>query len=114
MSTEAFAIVPKTFCELRCLDTQNSILRSDFGDSTVAALSLRSAAPRPIFIRIDIGGGQNVFRQLSAAYAEVASRTTLYVSKRDQAVEAPPWLHHFARAGLLPPTLVLPGPTRSM
>jgi len=26
----------------------------------------------------------DVFRQLSAAYAEVASRTTLYVSKRDQ------------------------------
>jgi esterase/lipase superfamily enzyme len=51
----------------------------------------------------------DVFRQLSAAYAEVASRTTLYVSKRDRAVEASRWLHHFARAGLMPPTLVVPG-----
>jgi esterase/lipase superfamily enzyme len=51
----------------------------------------------------------DVFRQLSAAYAEVASRTTLYVSKRDLAVEASRWLHSFPRAGLMPPTLVLPG-----
>jgi esterase/lipase superfamily enzyme len=51
----------------------------------------------------------DVFRQLSAAYAEVASRTTLYVSKRDLAVEASRWLHNFPRAGLMPPTLVLPG-----
>jgi hypothetical protein len=50
-----------------------------------------------------------VFRQLSAAYADVASRTTLYVSKRDLAVEASRWLHNFPRAGLMPPTLVLPG-----
>jgi esterase/lipase superfamily enzyme len=51
----------------------------------------------------------DVFRQLSAAYAQVASRTTLYVSKRDLAVEASRWLHNFPRAGLMPPTLVLPG-----
>jgi esterase/lipase superfamily enzyme len=51
----------------------------------------------------------DVFRQLSAAYAQVASRTTLYVSKRDLAVEASRWLHAFPRAGLMPPTLVLPG-----
>jgi esterase/lipase superfamily enzyme/tetratricopeptide (TPR) repeat protein len=51
----------------------------------------------------------DVFRQLSAAYAEVAARTTLYVSKRDLAVEASRWLHNFPRAGLMPPTLVLPG-----
>jgi esterase/lipase superfamily enzyme len=51
----------------------------------------------------------DLFRQLSAAYAEVASRTTLCVSKRDRAVEASRWLHKFARAGLMPPTLVLPG-----
>jgi esterase/lipase superfamily enzyme len=51
----------------------------------------------------------DVFQQLSAAYAEVANRTTLYVSKRDRAVEASRWLHHFARAGLMPPTLVVPG-----
>jgi esterase/lipase superfamily enzyme len=51
----------------------------------------------------------DVFRQLCAAYANVANRTTLYVSKRDRAVEASRWLHHFARAGLMPPTLVVPG-----
>ncbi len=51
----------------------------------------------------------DLFRQLSAAYAKVARRTTLYVSKRDLAVEASRWLHNFARAGLTPPTLVLPG-----
>ena len=51
----------------------------------------------------------DVFRQLSTAYAQVASRTTLYVSKRDLAVEASRWLHNFPRAGLMPPTLVLPG-----
>jgi hypothetical protein len=43
---------------------------------------------------------------LSAAYAQVASRTTLYVSKRDLAVEASRWLHDVPRAGLLPPVMV--------
>jgi esterase/lipase superfamily enzyme len=51
----------------------------------------------------------DVFRQLAKAYGEVSSRTTLYVSKRDLAVGASRWLHDFARAGLMPPTLVLPG-----
>jgi esterase/lipase superfamily enzyme len=48
----------------------------------------------------------DVFRQLSAAYAAVSSRTTLYVSRRDRAIEASRWLHEFPRAGLLPPVLV--------
>jgi esterase/lipase superfamily enzyme len=51
----------------------------------------------------------DLFRQYAKAYAEFASRTTLYVSKRDRAVEASNWLHGFACAGLMPPTLVLPG-----
>ena len=51
----------------------------------------------------------DTFRLLSAAYEEVASRTTLYVSKRDLAIEASRWLHSFPPAGLMPPTLVLPG-----
>ncbi len=50
----------------------------------------------------------DVFRRLSAAYAKVARRTTLYVSGRDLAVEASRWLHGFPRAGLLPPVLVAP------
>ncbi len=51
----------------------------------------------------------DTFRKLSAAYAKVAHRTTLYVSARDRAVEASHWLHHFPRAGLMPPVCVVPG-----
>jgi esterase/lipase superfamily enzyme len=50
----------------------------------------------------------DLFRRLSAAYAKVANRTTLYVSRRDRAVEASRWLYSSPRAGLTPPTLVLP------
>ena len=50
----------------------------------------------------------DLFRRLSAAYAQVARRTTLYVSGRDLAIEASRWLHEFPRAGLLPPVLVVP------
>jgi esterase/lipase superfamily enzyme len=56
----------------------------------------------------------DVFRQLSTAYAQVAARTTLYVSKRDRAVEASRWLHNFSRAGLMPPTWFCRASTRSM
>jgi esterase/lipase superfamily enzyme len=35
----------------------------------------------------------DTFRQLCGAYAQVARRTTLYVSERDRAVEASHWLH---------------------
>jgi len=51
----------------------------------------------------------DTFRQLAVAYQQVAHRTTLYVSERDRAVEASGWLHQYARAGLMPPVLVLPG-----
>ena len=51
----------------------------------------------------------DTFRGFSAYYAEVCSRTTLYVSRGDRAVEASRWLHKFPRVGLTPPTLVLPG-----
>jgi esterase/lipase superfamily enzyme len=49
------------------------------------------------------------FRQLSSAYQTVARKTTLYVSKRDHAVEASHWLHQFPRAGLMPPICIAPG-----
>jgi esterase/lipase superfamily enzyme len=49
------------------------------------------------------------FRQLSSAYRTVARNTTLYVSKRDRAVEASHWLHQFPRAGLMPPICIAPG-----
>jgi esterase/lipase superfamily enzyme len=51
----------------------------------------------------------DVFRKLSAAYTELAQRTTLYVSSRDRAVEASMWLHKYPRAGLVPPVLIVPG-----
>lgn len=51
----------------------------------------------------------DVFRGLCKAYSQVSSRTTLYVSSRDWAVEAARWLHGFPRAGLLPPVMVAPG-----
>jgi esterase/lipase superfamily enzyme len=49
------------------------------------------------------------FRQMSASYSRVATRTTLYVSNRDLAVEASQWLHQFPRAGLMPPVTVAAG-----
>ena len=49
------------------------------------------------------------FRQLAAAYQQVAARTTVYVSARDRAVEASRWLHQFPRVGLAPPITVVNG-----
>jgi esterase/lipase superfamily enzyme len=49
------------------------------------------------------------FRRLSTAYTKVARQTTLYVSKRDRAVEVSHWLHQFPRAGFMPPVCVVPG-----
>jgi len=51
----------------------------------------------------------DTFRNLCGAYGRVSRRTTLYVSSRDHAIEASRWLHDFARAGLLPPIMVVPG-----
>lgn len=51
----------------------------------------------------------DTFRQLCGAYAQVARRTTLYVSERDRAVEASHWLHQFPRVGLMPPVCVARG-----
>jgi len=51
----------------------------------------------------------DTFRNLCGAYVRVSRRTTLYVSSRDRAVEASRWLHDFARAGLLPPIMIVPG-----
>ena len=51
----------------------------------------------------------DTFRDLCRAYGLVSKRTTLYVSSRDRAIEASRWLHDFARAGLLPPIMIVPG-----
>jgi esterase/lipase superfamily enzyme len=74
-----------------------------------AAAQQRSGKPFGQIILAAADVDADTFRLLSNAYAEVASRTTLYVSKRDLAVEASRWLYDFPRAGLMPPTLVLPG-----
>jgi esterase/lipase superfamily enzyme len=52
---------------------------------------------------------QDTFKRLSAAYQQVAERTTMYVCSKDLAVEASHWLHQYPRAGLTPPVLVVPG-----
>jgi esterase/lipase superfamily enzyme len=49
------------------------------------------------------------FRQRYKAYLDVALRTTLYISRRDIAVGTARWRHGFARAGLMPPVLIVPG-----
>jgi esterase/lipase superfamily enzyme len=74
-----------------------------------AAAQKRSGKPFGQIILAAADVDADVFRQLCKAYTEVSSRTTLYVSKHDLAVEASHWLHDFPRAGLMPPTLVLPG-----
>jgi esterase/lipase superfamily enzyme len=51
----------------------------------------------------------DVFRALSTAFTEVASRTTLYVSNRDWSLQVAQRLTSFPRVGPAPPTMVLPG-----
>jgi esterase/lipase superfamily enzyme len=51
----------------------------------------------------------DLFRDLCRAYEQVAQRTTLYISRRDLAVEASKWLHTYPRVGLTPPIVVAPG-----
>ena len=52
---------------------------------------------------------RDVFERLSAAYQQIANRTTMYVCAKDKAVEASRWLHSYDRAGLTPPVVVVPG-----
>jgi esterase/lipase superfamily enzyme len=51
----------------------------------------------------------SIFRQLSKAYADLARRTTLYISSRDLPVDLSYWLHQFARVGFAPPVFVTQG-----
>jgi esterase/lipase superfamily enzyme len=55
----------------------------------------------------DVDSG--TFKNLSGSYVTSSERTTLYVSARDRAVEASRWLHGYARAGLTPPVMIIPG-----
>ncbi len=49
------------------------------------------------------------FRIHCSDYPIIADRTTLYVSKRDLAIEASRWKHRFPRVGLVPPLFVIEG-----
>lgn len=51
-----------------------------------------------------------LFRSLAQAYSQLAARTTLYVAENDRALGGSKWLHgQYARAGLAPPVVVVPG-----
>ncbi|HXM70032.1 MAG TPA: alpha/beta hydrolase, partial [Thermoanaerobaculia bacterium] len=52
---------------------------------------------------------QEVFAELSAAYRQLARRTTLYVSAKDRAVASSLLLHDAPRVGFTPPVTVVPG-----
>lgn len=47
------------------------------------------------------------FEELALAYPRLSDRTTLYVSKKDMALEASNWVHDFPRAGYMPPVTVV-------
>ncbi|MFO0832999.1 MAG: alpha/beta hydrolase [Phycisphaerales bacterium] len=51
----------------------------------------------------------DTFNDLAEAYPKLSERTTLYISKRDMALEASAWKHSFARVGYAPPIAVIPG-----
>src|SRR5262249_45594665 len=51
----------------------------------------------------------DLFRQLAGNFPQVARRTTLYVSAKDQALAAAQWLYGSPRAGYVPPVTVVPG-----
>lgn len=51
----------------------------------------------------------NLFRSLAALYPEISLRTTLYVSRKDLALELSKWIQNADRAGYLPPVTVVPG-----
>jgi esterase/lipase superfamily enzyme len=72
----------------------------------------RGALPGPTFGQIILAAADvdaDAFRNLCSSYVASSLQTTLYVSARDRAVEAAQWLHDFARAGLTPPVMIMPG-----
>lgn len=50
-----------------------------------------------------------LFGELAAAYGELATRATLYVTRNDKAIGLSKLKHYFPRAGLVPPISVVPG-----
>lgn len=72
-------------------------------------VTLKSGIPFGQIILAAADVDVDTFRNLCAAYTKLAKRTTLYVSRRDLAVESSQWLHGFPRVGLIPPIFVTPG-----
>lgn len=52
---------------------------------------------------------RDVFLELSTIYGDISERTTLYVSKKDQALYTSDFLHKYTRAGYLPPVTIVEG-----
>ncbi|WJS84164.1 alpha/beta hydrolase [Paracoccus sp. TOH] len=50
-----------------------------------------------------------LFTNLAAAYGQISTRATLYVTANDKAIGLSRELHRFHRAGLAPPVAVVPG-----
>jgi esterase/lipase superfamily enzyme len=50
-----------------------------------------------------------LFKNLAAAYRQLCTRTTLYVTNNDKAIGLSLLLHRYPRIGLVPPVAVLPG-----
>jgi len=78
-------------------------------DRIAASAARRSGTPFNQIILAAADVDQDTFRRLSVAYQRVSQRTTMYVCRKDRAVEASSWLHSYPRAGLTPPVLVVPG-----
>jgi esterase/lipase superfamily enzyme len=78
-------------------------------DRIAAQAQKRASVPFGQIVLAAADVDADLFRQLSAGYAQVCHRATLYVSERDRAVEASRWLHQYSRAGLTPPVCIVPG-----
>jgi esterase/lipase superfamily enzyme len=52
---------------------------------------------------------RDVFRDLTAVCQTVAERTTVYISRNDQALRTSGWIHKRSRTGFSPPITIVPG-----
>ncbi len=52
---------------------------------------------------------RDVFRDLTAVCPTVAERTTVYISRNDQALRSSGWIHKRSRTGFSPPVTIVPG-----
>jgi esterase/lipase superfamily enzyme len=108
----------QTFLTRLCRDTgatRVNIIAHSMGNRVMARVAGRIAADESCR---DVRFGQiilaapdidaHLFADLARAYPKVSDRTTLYVSKKDMALEASNWTHSYARAGYTPPMSVVP------